>query len=469
MSFLGETMTLRVVELFAGVGGFRIGFESLNNKKKSNLFEVIWSNQWEPSTKKQHAAEIYVRQWGMEPLLSRENYYEGNNKDYFVNEDISKVKLKDIPSHDLLCGGFPCQDYSVATTKAKGLQGKKGVLWWEILRIIKSKTPKYVLLENVDRLLKSPVTQRGRDFAIMLASLDELGYIVEWRIIDASEYGFPQRRKRVFLIAYSPKSKINKRLKRLESPKKWIEEGIIANSFPIKPLQQSFEVRNFRLKKNTSDSLADITNQFNANGSRKSPFDNSGIMVNGIVWSVKTEPMYYGKKSKLRDILVTPSKVSDEFIIDSIDITKERGWSYQKGSKSERRKGTDGFEYNYKEGSITFPDDLNRPSRTIITGEGGISPSRFKHVILFKPTKAQINRLNLDSKNNQVIREKIGIKKSYWIRRLTPIELERLNGFPDDHTIGVTDGKRAFFMGNALVCGIISSIAESILFFENKK
>ena len=469
MSFLGETMTLRVVELFAGVGGFRIGFESLNKKTKSNLFDVIWSNQWEPSTKKQHAAEIYVRQWMMEPLINKENYYEGNNKDFFVNKDISKIKLKDIPSHDLLCGGFPCQDYSVATTKAKGLQGKKGVLWWEILRIIKSKTPKYVLLENVDRLLKSPVAQRGRDFAIMLSSLDELGYIVEWRVIDASEYGFPQRRKRVFLIAYSPKTKINKKLKKSENPEKWIEEGIIANSFPIKPLQKFFGVKNFRLRKNNNDSLADITNQFNIKGSKKSPFENSGVMINGLVWSTKTDPSFNGKKRKLKDVILTSSKIADEFIINSKDVTKKKGWSYQKGSKSEKRKGTDGFVYDYKEGAITFPDNLNKPSRTIITGEGGISPSRFKHVILFKPTKTQINRLNLDSKKNQAIREKIGIKKSQWIRRLTPIELERLNGFPDDHTIGVTDGKRAFFMGNALVCGIVSKLAESISYFENKK
>jgi len=463
MSFLGEKMTLRVVELFAGVGGFRIGFETANRKKKSNSFDVIWSNQWEPSTKKQHAAEIYVRQWGMKPLLDRENFYEGKVNDLFVNEDISKIKLKDIPSHDLLCGGFPCQDYSVATTKAKGLRGKKGVLWWEILRVIKSKMPKYVLLENVDRLLKSPVTQRGRDFAVMLTSLDELGYTVEWRVIDASEYGFPQRRKRIFLIAYSPNSGINKRLIKLEKPEKWLEYGIIADAFPIKSLQQFFTIRNFKLRNNVNDNLADITNNFNINGSKKqSPFENSGVMVNGVVWTSKTTPHYDNNKSKLKDVIISPSKVGDEFIINPKDITKNKGWKYLKGSKSEKRKGTDGFVYEYKEGAITFPDDLNRPSRTIITGEGGISPSRFKHVIIFKPTKNQINRLNLNYVENQRIRKELGIGKSQWIRRLTPIELERLNGFPDDHTIGVTDGKRAFFMGNALVCGVITRIAESI-------
>src|ERR1700739_2931070 len=175
-------MKLKVIELFAGVGGFRIGLE-----KASKEYNVVWSNQWEPSTKKQDASEIYVKRFGS----------KGHS-----NKDIANVATKDIPDHDLLVGGFPCQDYSVATTlkNSKGLQGKKGVLWWQIHRILseKKKKPKYLFLENVDRLLKSPATQRGRDFAVMLASLSDLGYIVEWRIINAADYGMPQRRRRVF-------------------------------------------------------------------------------------------------------------------------------------------------------------------------------------------------------------------------------------------------------------------------------
>ena len=101
------------------------------------------------------------------------------------DKDIFNVPTSDIPDHDLLVGGFPCQDYSVATTlkNSKGLIGKKGVLWWAIHRILEekgSKRPKYLFLENVDRLLKSPASQRGRDFAVMLKSLNDLGYAVEW-------------------------------------------------------------------------------------------------------------------------------------------------------------------------------------------------------------------------------------------------------------------------------------------------
>ena len=178
---------IKTIELFAGVGGFRVGLERVNYKMNSEIYQVAWSNQWEPSTKTQHASMIYEKLWG---------------KDNHWNSNIEEVNVQDIPDHDLLVGGFPCQDYSVATTlkNSKGLQGKKGVLWWSIYRILneKKKKPKYLFLENVDRLLKSPSNQRGRDFAVMLKCLDELGYAVEWRVINASDYGFTQRRRRVF-------------------------------------------------------------------------------------------------------------------------------------------------------------------------------------------------------------------------------------------------------------------------------
>ena len=188
---------IKVVELFAGVGGFRIGLEGKPTStagkpksKKKSAYEIVWSNQWEPSTKRQHASMVYESQWGT---------------DHHSNEDIATVDIKEVPNHDLLVGGFPCQDYSVATTlkNSKGLIGKKGVLWWQIHPILstKKRPPKYLFLENVDRLLKSPSKQRGRDFAIMLSSLNELGYAVEWRVINAAEYGMPQRRRRVFFLA----------------------------------------------------------------------------------------------------------------------------------------------------------------------------------------------------------------------------------------------------------------------------
>ena len=176
---------IKVVELFAGVGGFRLGLEGWNNKSASSnytkniasSYKIVWSNQWEPSTKMQHASMVYENRFG---------------KEGHCNEDIGAVDVAAIPDHDLLVGGFPCQDYSVATTlkNSKGLIGKKGVLWWSIHKILSEKEnkPKYLFLENVDRLLISPSGQRGRDFAIILKSLNDLGYAVEWRIVNKISY-----------------------------------------------------------------------------------------------------------------------------------------------------------------------------------------------------------------------------------------------------------------------------------------
>src|SRR5699024_10947467 len=178
---------INVLELFAGVGGFRIGLENSNPEK----FVTKWSNQWEPSRKSQDAFEVYDYQ-----------FPDSLN----INEDIEEIPDETLAKMDadLIVGGFPCQDYSVARSKKGelGIQGKKGVLFWQIIRATEIIKPKYLILENVDRLLKSASTQRGRDFAIMLAAFDQLGYSVEWRVINAAEYGRAQRRRRVFIYIY---------------------------------------------------------------------------------------------------------------------------------------------------------------------------------------------------------------------------------------------------------------------------
>ena len=400
-------MSLKVVELFAGVGGFRLGLE------KSD-FEVIWSNQWEPSTKKQHASMVYEARFG---------------KESHSNEDITLVASDEIPDHDLLCGGFPCQDYSVATTlkNSKGLKGKKGVLWWSIYRILeekKNKRPKYLFLENVDRLLKSPGTQRGRDFAVMLQSLHELGYAIEWRVINAADYGMPQRRRRIFLLGYHRSTQLYKKVKVSEKLDYILEKGTIADAFPVKNTKEFYELK-------LQGDLVHITNNFNIKG-ELSPFLNTGIMVGGKVYTTNTESDYEGRRIFLGDIL-QKGRIEKEFLINETDIDK---WEYLKGSKKEKRISKTGYQYNYSEGGVVFPDSLDGPSRTIITGEGGPSPSRFKHVV----------------------------KTINGLRRLTPVELERLNMFPDEHTKHekVTNAKRAFFMGNALVIGVVDRIGRSL-------
>jgi DNA (cytosine-5)-methyltransferase 1 len=159
------------------------------------------------------------------------------------------------------------------------------------------------------------------------------------------------------------------------------------------------------------------------------------VFLNGIAYTIRTEASPKSAKFKtLGDILQPDSEIDDSFFIPA---TQLKEWKYLKGAKSiDRVHKASGTQYKYSEGSMAFPDLLTNPSRTILTGEGGTSPSRFKHIIK--------------------------TKKGY--RRLTPVELERLNGFPDNWTeldnegSRVPDTKRAFFMGNALVIGLIEKV-----------
>ncbi len=417
--------TYKIIELFAGVGGFRVGFDRVNenNPSKVPFYSTIWSNQFEPATTTQHASRTYCRVFGS----------EGHS-----NCDIALVDSKEIPVHDILVGGFPCQDYSVARNlgQAAGIEGKKGVLWWQIVRIIRekgNKAPQILFLENVDRLLGSPAKQRGRDFAIILDSLNDLGYKVEWRIINAAEYGMPQRRRRTYILAYRNGSKI---AEKIADPTEWIfNDGVFAQAFPICDYTGLLPLEPVPLKENKNWDLADLSIEFNKKGGN-SPFLNAGLMVDGVFYTYKTIPCYHGDYTTLGDIIATGKDrelITKDYYISDSDLPK---WEYLKGAKHEIRKTKAGFEFNYNEGGMAFPDPLDRPSRTIITSEGGPTPSRFKHVIIDPVTGKY--------------------------RRLIPLELERLNMFPDNHTIGENDTKRAFFMGNALVCGVITCVAEEL-------
>ena len=414
---------IKVIELFAGVGGFRIGLEGWNGKspisgyseKIQSKFKVIWSNQWEPSTNKQEASDIYEKHWG---------------KTNHVNKDITTLEVESIPEHDMLVGGFPCQDYSVARPliKSKGIEGKKGVLWWTIYNIIQKKEnkPKILLLENVDRLLISPSTQKGRDFAIILSSLNKLGYAVEWRIINAAEYGMPQKRKRVFILAFHNSTNIFNQINN-ENKRNWIlKTGVMANSFPI-----IFEEKIIENQLPLDDDIYNISESFNKKLNKKI-FENAGLMINGVINTIKTKPKYDGIKVNLKDILITEDN-SEELRINEKDIEK---WLYVKGAKKINKINSLGIDYTFAEGKMSFPDPLDRPSRTIITGEGSSTPTRTKHVV----------------------------ETALGLRRLNSIEIERLNMFPDNHTKmeGVTNNKRAYLMGNALVIGVVEKIAQEL-------
>ena len=440
---------IKVVELFAGVGGFRIGLEGWKGKsplsgykkKLNSNYKVVWSNQWEPLTpKNQHANYVYENRWP-------NSNHCGENI-----EDVIENNFNIIPDHDLLVGGFPCQDYSVATTlkNSKGLVGKKGVLWWSIYNIISkkgNKKPKYLFLENVDRLLVSPASQRGRDFAVMLSCLFEQGYGVEWKIINAADYSMPQRRRRVYIVAYHKSTSLYKKMIKLDKKDIIEKSGVISGAFNV-----SFSRPEIINSGTISKEINKVSDTFNK-GEKLSPFKNSGVMFGGKFYSVKTDSIKTGEKNL--DSVLEKIKVDKSFYIEKKKKVKRRVipqidrepivieteydmWNYLKGRKNQYKiNKTSGFKYKYGEGKMIFPDPRDKPSRTIITGEGGPSPSRFKHVI----------------------EEDDGS-----LRRLIPVELEKLNMFPENHTEHekVTDNKRAFFMGNALVIGVVEKIGSEL-------
>ena len=403
---------IRIAELFAGVGGFRLGLEGYHNPDRpdfdmepSGPFKTIWANQWEPpgTPGRQFAARCYEERFG-----------EGS----VLNEDINKVldmveagELS-IPDVDMCVGGFPCQDYSVAKplSQASGIEGKKGVLWWDIYRFLKMKQPRFGLFENVDRLLKSPASQRGRDFAIILSCLNDLGYVVEWRVVNSAEYGFPQRRKRVYIFCAKEDRPIS-----LDDR---LYHGVMAKAFPA---EYSNEPATFAVYSDPYEN-----SEIFGIGCKASPFKNAGVAYEGSVLTSDFVEDYDGPRQVLRDVLIPEESVPPQFFIAPEKLER---WEYLKGSKRETRvdKKT-GFEYIYSEGQMSFPDPVDRPSRTILTGEGGASASRFKHVV-----ECPSGRM----------------------RRLTPDELDQLQGFPKGWTnTGMADGNRAFCMGNALVTGV---------------
>lgn len=420
-----------IIELFAGVGGFRLGLEGDKRGNKylspisgyqdemdfSGFFKTGYANQYEPS-RRQFAAEVY------------KDYYKDNVLD---NRDIATVqgshilkKINQISPADskiMLVGGFPCQDYSVANGlhTSKGLVGNKGVLWWEIHRLIKElrrnkRQPEILLLENVDRLLVSPAKQRGRDFAIMLFTLNNLGYTVEYKIINAAEYDFPQKRKRVFILAYLKSSSL--------SHKKRYHKNI-REEFHIESAI-SLEEIDLKLYKNGGlvNSLNLLEREFHF---KKGPFGNAGICRNFKVYPFKEKGSISSSCKTLGDILETNKEnIPREFRVKNSELKK---WKAYRGQKSIERQKPNGETYFFKEGSMNLYDSINSPSRTIITSEGGRAASRTKHLI--KLDRGQ--------------------------RRLLPIELERLNMFPDNITLhpDVSNTERGFMMGNALVVGIV--------------
>jgi DNA (cytosine-5)-methyltransferase 1 len=404
---------LKVVELFAGVGGFRVGFNNVTKVNEggyaceSGSWNFVWMNQWEPSTKVQHAFSVYVKRFG-----ESENH---------VNEDIFKIDKSNIPNHEVLVGGFPCQDYSVARSLSgeKGIEGKKGVLWWEIYKTIKVKKPKYVLLENVDRLIKSPSKKRGRDFGIMLACFQEQNYSVEWRVINAADYGFPQKRRRVFIFAKRNDVSFPSFKESFDSISK--KTGFFASEFSIVD-----EPLNIKTKELKPSDLIEVSDKFSFD------FENYGYLYQNVIYTSKVKASFKGKFYTLKDVFDSQTDKA-QFIVKNLDK-----WKYLKSGKKILRTSKTGYSYVFSEGPVPFPDNINSPSRTMLTSESTLN--RSSHLLFDDDIKEY--------------------------RTLTPIEAERLNGFPDNWTEGLSTRKRFFMMGNALVTGLVAKMGQKIINLE---
>ncbi|MEB6278002.1 DNA (cytosine-5-)-methyltransferase [Staphylococcus gallinarum] len=393
--------SIKVVELFAGVGGFRLGLEQTKNR----IFDVNWANQWEPSRKVQHAFDCYNKRF---------------DTGEHVNRDIAEISDEEMAATeaDMIVGGFPCQDYSVARSLngELGIQGKKGVLFWQIIRFVQNTFPKYLLLENVDRLLKSPSSQRGRDFAVMLSTLSELGYDVEWRVINAADYGNAQRRRRVFIFAYKQGLDYSNEMSKESLENIIYKKGMFAQAFPIEGEPNKKRIAQTKL----SSDIVEVSDNF------KFQFYNSGILRNGEVLTIDTIPKFE-KAITLKDII--QENVDDNYSLNVNQIEKFR---YLRGPKKIKRTTKDGHEYYFSEGGMSETDSLDLPARTMLTSEASVN--RSTHFL-------NINNV---------------------YRTLTPIEAERLNGFPDNWTDTMPDRMRFFCMGNALVVPIITRIGNQI-------
>lgn len=396
-------MEKTICELFAGVGGFRLGFDRLESGWKTT-----WFSQWEPGAKTQWAHDCYVQHFGDSPDLKGE---------FHTGEDISQMVKENIPDHTLLVGGFPCQDYSVAHTLAssKGIEGKKGVLWWQIRDTLIAKKAPFCIFENVDRLLKSPAKQRGRDFGVILACLNELGYSAEWRVINAATYGAAQRRRRTFIYAYRNETKYGIMHLGVDAKDIILSEGLMAKAFPV---SETSEIKSCEL----SSDIVEVSDHF-AFDFRAAGYMASGKIFTADVTEIEEKPILLG------DILV---KNADEkfFITDDERMAK---WVYLKGAKKIPRTSANGHEYIFSEGPIAFPDPWDRPARTMLTSESTLN--RSTHVVC-DPGKGKL-------------------------RILTPVETERIQGFDDNWTnSGMPDRMRYFCMGNALVVPMITRMGK---------
>lgn len=331
---------MRVVELFAGVGGFRIGLERAGHK-------VVWANEWN-----KYACDTYDK----------------NFPGQIDRRDLTAIPATDIPSHDLICGGFPCQAFSQAG-KRQGFNETRGTLFFEILRIARHHRTPYLLLENVKGLLSH---DGGETFAVILEALDQCGYDAQWQVLNSKDFGVPQNRERVIIIGH---------LRSRPRPE-------------VFPFRQDGDVS--EPARGEARPAPQVSNALRAHGTGGGGDveDSYIVQATGVNWPSRgPEPRPDGLAATLK---AGESGTKNRILV---------GYSGHTASPS------DGLAKTVKAGTHGVPG-----------GEGLVD-------------------------------------EGFRLRRLTPIECERLQGFPDNWTAGVSDTQRYKQMGNAVTTNVIEAVA----------
>lgn len=371
-------MTLKVVSLFSGVGGFDLGFERAG-------MEVVAQAEIEPK-----ACGVLERHWpGVE-----------------LYRDVHDVTAADWAGVDVVCGGFPCQDISVAG-KQKGInRGDKSALWWEFYRVIHDLRPRWVVIENVANLLN---INEGRDLGAIIGSLDELGYMGEWRVLDSQFFGVPQRRRRVFLVGH-----------------------LGTSSRPAVLLEPQGGTRGAAKSRATEAQVAALT----ANGVGTCGADDNQAQVGHLIPArTGTITANWGKgagNTQVDEGILVPAL--------AVHLTQDP----ISGAVAPRLGATARIGVTHSQ-PYAWAENQRAEVRTMDTF-GGLNGSGGK-----------------PGQGYPAVHDQLGV------RRLTPRECERLQGFPDDHTLLDAEGKvvadthRYRFMGNAVTVNVAEWIGRRLV------
>lgn len=410
MQLLSARVPLNYASLFSGIGGFDIGFDRAGMR-------CVAQAEWD-----QAASEVLKHHWPNVTHL----------------KDVRDVTRDSFRSIDVLCGGFPCQDVSVAGKRA-GLDGERSGLWFEFYRIIKEHTPRWVVIENVPGLLTS---NRGRDFAVIIDGLVKCGYRVAWRVLDAQYFGLAQRRKRVFIVASFGDGRCTEVL--------FEREGSDRNTSASREAGESI-----------TGTLAAGAHPSGFNGRDAErgmlvPFSNRGKTTGDIAETIRAGS--HGALPMLAEAIDARNSCSNGGVSGTLQSKKSGGYSlnyinpvaFMAGQGANAR-------------SIAACDDFSPTLKGVASGTNQV-PTIAYHASTGEDVSPSLTSEGADGSEDGRGRHAFAVN-SYGVRRLTPTECERLQGFPDGHTAvnGQSDSRRYKQLGNAVAVPVAEWIARRIV------